>query len=184
MFLVLGLGNPGAEYERTRHNAGYMVVDAFAENHHIRLTQHKYFSVYGEGETAECRVALAKPLTYMNESGQAAKAIVKARDIPLENLIVVHDDIDLQLGKIKIKHEGGDAGQRGIRSLIHHFHTDRFTRIRVGIGRPPPGHQDIADYVLSPFGREERAQLVDVIGQAVQLIEKTLQEFKARTSKT
>lgn len=182
MFLVLGLGNPGAEYERTRHNAGYMVVDAFAEKHRIRLSQHKYSSVYGEGEINDCRVALAKPLTYMNESGQAAKAITKARDIPLENLIVVHDDIDLQPGKIKIKHEGGDAGQRGVRSLIHHFHTDQFTRIRIGIGRPAKNTMDVSDYVLSPFGKEEWRQFGDVIEHAVQLLEQTLQEFKNRTS--
>jgi PTH1 family peptidyl-tRNA hydrolase len=180
VFLVLGLGNPGEEYERTRHNAGYLVVDALAEKHRIRLSQNKYCSIYGEGEIDGCRVAIAKPLTYMNESGQAAKAIVKARDIPLENLIVVHDDIDLQPGKIKIKHEGGDAGQRGVRSLIHHFHTDCFTRIRVGIGRPASNSMDIADYVLSSFGKEEWKQFGDVVNHAIQLVEETLQEFKNR----
>ena len=180
MFLVLGLGNPGAEYERTRHNAGYLVVDAFAEKHRIKLSQNKYSSIYGEGEVDGCRVAVAKPLTYMNESGLAAKAIIKARDIPLENIIVVHDDIDLAPGKIKIKHEGGDAGQRGIRSLMNHFHTDRFTRVRVGIGRPAD-RDAVVDYVLSPFGKEEWKQFGEVVEQAVQSIEHTLQEFKSRT---
>lgn len=180
MYLILGLGNPGPEYDRTRHNAGYLVVDALAGKHRIKISQHKYNSHYGDGEIDNCRVVISKPLTYMNESGKAAKAILNALDIPLENVIVVHDDIDIPLGKIKIKHEGGDAGQRGVRSLINTLHSDRFTRVRVGIGRPANQNDDISDYVLSPFGKEEREQFRDVVEQAVQLIEQTLRNLNNR----
>lgn len=181
MYLILGLGNPGPEYARTRHNAGYLVVDALAGKHRFKFSQHKYNSLYGEGEIDGCRVVISKPLTYMNESGKAAKAILNALDIPLENVIVVHDDIDVPLGKIKIKHEGGDAGQRGVRSLLNTFHTDQFTRVRVGIGRPA-GNEDIADYVLSPFEKEEWERFGDIVEQAVLLIEQTLQELIRRNN--
>ena len=176
MYLILGLGNPGPEYVRTRHNAGYMVVDALAGKHRVKISHHKYNSLYGEGEIGGCRVVISKPLTYMNESGKAAKAILNALDIPLENVIVVHDDIDVPLGKIKIKHEGGDAGQRGVRSLMNTFQTDQFTRVRVGIGRPAD-KDDIVDYVLSPFEKEEWDLFGGIVEQATQLIEQTLQEL-------
>ena len=179
MYLILGLGNPGPDYERTRHNAGFMVVDELARKHHIRFSQHKHNCIYGEGDIDGCRVVISKPLTYMNESGKAAKSILKALDIPTESVIVVHDDIDVPLGKIKIKHEGGDAGQRGVRSLMNLLQTDRFTRIRVGIDRPTD-KDDIVDYVLSPFEKAEKEKLSDIIDQAIQLIEQTLREFKSR----
>ena len=179
MYLILGLGNPGPEYDRTRHNAGYLVVDALARKHRIKISQHKYNSLYGDGEIDHCRIVISKPLTYMNESGKAAKAILKALDIPLKNVIVVHDDIDVPLGKIKIKHEGGDAGQRGVRSLINTFHTDQFTRIRIGIDRPA-NKEDIVDYVLSPFGKEEWERFADVVEHAIRSVEKTLRDLIGR----
>ena len=117
----------------------------------------------------------------MNESGKAAKAILKALDIPLENVIVVHDDIDVPLDKIKVKHEGGDAGQRGVRSLLNTFHTDQFTRVRIGIDRPA-NKDDIVDYVLSPFEKEEWERFGRVVELAVRLIEQTLQDLIRRNT--
>lgn len=180
MYLVLGLGNPGPRYEQTRHNVGFLVVDALAEKHRIKLAQRKYRSFCGDGEIDGRPVVAAKPMTYMNESGKAARAITDALGIPPENVVVVHDDIDLPFGKIKIKHKGGAAGQRGTLSIIDSLQTDRFTRIRVGVGRPAD-RDDIVDYVLSPFTDEEWAALGGVVEQAVGLIERTLKEFNSGT---
>ncbi|GJL78680.1 MAG: peptidyl-tRNA hydrolase [Nitrospinaceae bacterium] len=183
MFLILGLGNPGPRYELTRHNAGFLVVDHLAAKHRIPLTHHKYRCQYGEGEICGARVMVAKPMTYMNESGKSAKAILSALQIKPERIIVVYDEIDLPLGKIKIRTKGGDAGQRGLRSIIELLGTGEFYRVRVGIGRPE--HRDeIVDYVLSPFEEEEVETFNDVIEQAVRVIESTLSELKNRTLQT
>jgi len=180
VFLILGLGNPGPRYELTRHNAGFIVVDNLAEKHRIPLTHHKYRCQYGEGEICGVRVMVAKPMTYMNESGKSAKAILSALNIIPDRVIVVHDDIDLPLGKVKTKSKGGDGGQRGLRSIAETLRTKEFHRVRIGVGRPE--HQDdIVDYVLSSFEEEEIQQFNDVIEQAVGLIESTLSELSNRT---
>jgi len=180
VYLILGLGNPGPRYELTRHNIGFLVVDNLAEKYRIRLTRHRHQSLYGSGDIGGRRVWVAKPMTYMNESGRAARSWVSAAGIFPENVIVVHDDIDLPLGKIKVKHQGGDAGQRGVRSIIQCLDTDRFTRVRLGIGRPQD-RDDIIDYVLTPFTDDELDSLNPLMEQAVQTIENTLQEFNHRT---
>jgi len=183
VFLILGLGNPGPRYELTRHNAGFLVVDNLADKHRIQLTRRKYRCHYGEGKICGVRVMVAKPMTYMNESGKSAKAILSDLKIPPHRVIVVHDDIDLPLGRIKTKSKGGDGGQRGLRSIAETLRTKEFHRIRIGIGRPE--HQgEIVDYVLSPFDEEEVQQLNDVIEQAVGLIESTLLELSQRTLQT
>lgn len=181
MFLILGLGNPGPRYELTRHNAGFLVVDNLAEKHGIQLIHHKYRCLYGEGVVCGVRVMIAKPMTYMNESGKSAKAILSAiQKITPDRVIVVHDDIDLSLGKIKTKSKGGDGGQRGLRSITESLRTPEYHRVRVGIGRPD--HRDeIVDYVLSSFDEDEIQQFNDVTEQAVGLIESTLSELSNRT---
>jgi len=181
--LILGLGNPGAQYELTRHNAGFLVLDALTEKHNIKLDTNRHYCLYGKGTIGGHEVVAAKPMTYMNESGKAAKAILSALDILPEQAIVVHDDIDLPLGKIKRKHKGGDAGQLGVRSLINHLATDRFTRIRIGIGRPEH-HEDIVDFVLSPFTQDDFPIVREVQEQAVELIETTLAEFSEKPKKS
>lgn len=183
MRLILGLGNPGAQYELTRHNAGFLVLDALTEKHNIKLDTNRHYCLYGKGTIGGHEVVAAKPMTYMNESGKAAKAILSALDILPEQAIVVHDDIDLPLGKIKRKHKGGDAGQLGVRSLINHLATDRFTRIRIGIGRPEH-HEDIVDFVLSPFTQDDFPIVREVQEQAVELIETTLAEFSEKPKKS
>lgn len=172
----MGLGNPGPRYELTRHNAGFLVVDNLAEKHRIKLSQQKNVSLCGQGEIEGCQVLIAKPSTYMNHSGKAAKALLKALNIRAERLIVVHDDIDLPLGKIRKKSSGGDGGQRGIRSIAETINTDRFHRIRIGIGRPE-NRDDVVDYVLSPFEKGDFRIFDDVIEQAIRMVELTLVEL-------
>ncbi len=179
----MGLGNPGPRYELTRHNVGFLVIDNLAEKHRIKLTQHRYSSHYGEGEIDGLRVMVAKPATYMNHSGKAVKSFLSALKVPTEHIIVVHDEIDLPLGKVKKKKKGGDAGQLGIRSIIETIQTDRFNRVRVGVGRPEDP-EDIVDYVLSPFEQEDSDTLNDVIEQAVRMVELTLQELETEPNLT
>ncbi|MGP0628796.1 aminoacyl-tRNA hydrolase [Nitrospina sp. 32_T5] len=183
MYLILGLGNPGPQYELTRHNVGFMVVDNLAEKHRIPLNQHKHRSLYGQGKIEGRPVVIAKPMTYMNESGRAAQALLNAWNIPPERMVVVHDDIDLVLGKIKRKFQGGDAGQKGVLSCIERLATDRFGRIRVGIGRPDNKHE-IVDYVLSPFSEGEMEPLNHMIEEAVERVEAILTEIETQANQT
>ena len=183
MFLILGLGNPGPRYELTRHNAGFLVLDNLADKYKIKLTQHKYRSLYGKGEIEGLPVILAKPMTYMNESGKAVKALLSAFNLFPEQILVAHDDIDLPLGKIKTKLKGGDGGQLGIRSTIETLQTREFYRVRIGVDRPED-REDIVDYVLSPFTEEESGLLNNVMNKAVQTIEAALKELNKQNNTT
>lgn len=183
MYLILGLGNPGPRYELTRHNAGFLVLDNLADKYKINLTQHKYCSLYGKGEIEGLPVILAKPMTYMNESGKAVKALLSGFNLSPEQILIVHDDIDLPLGKIKTKFKGGDGGQLGIRSTIETLQTRDFCRIRIGIDRPEQ-KDDIVDYVLSPFAEEDSSLLNEVMDKAVHTIEAALKENNKRNNPT
>jgi PTH1 family peptidyl-tRNA hydrolase len=183
VFLILGLGNPGPRYELTRHNAGFLVLDNLADKYKIKLTQHKYRSLYGKGEIEGFPVILAKPMTYMNESGKAVKALLSAFNLSSEQILVTHDDIDLPLGKIKTKLKGGDGGQLGVRSTIETLGTREFYRVRIGVDRPED-REDIVDYVLSPFTEEESGLLNDVMNKAVQTIEAALRELNKQNNPT
>ena len=183
MFLILGLGNPGPRYELTRHNAGFLVLENLADKYKIKLSQNKYRSLYGKGEIDGLPVILAKPMTYMNESGKAVKAIISAFNLSMEQILVTHDDIDLPLGKIKTKFKGGDGGQLGIRSTIETLRTQEFCRVRIGVDRPED-REDIIDHVLSSFTEEESSLLNDVINQAVHKIEAALKELNKRNNPT
>ena len=183
MLLILGLGNPGPRYELTRHNAGFLVLDNLADKYKIKLTQHKYRSLYGKGEIEGLPVILAKPMTYMNESGKAVKALLSAFNLSPEQILVTHDDIDLPLGKIKTKLKGGDGGQLGIRSTIETLQTREFYRVRIGVDRPED-REDIVDYVLSPFTEEESGLLNNVMNKAVQTIEAALKELNQQNNTT
>ena len=182
MYLILGLGNPGPRYELTRHNIGFLVVDILAEKYSIKLDKHQFNSLYGEGDIDGFPVVVAKPMTYMNDSGKAARALSNVLGLEPAQVIVVHDDIDLPLGKIKCKAKGGDAGQRGVASIRHRLGTDGFWRVRVGIGRPD-NRNDIVDYVLTPFEEEETSQLNEVLEEAVTRIEQIMKELKAKSIK-
>jgi peptidyl-tRNA hydrolase, PTH1 family len=183
VYLILGLGNPGPRYELTKHNAGFWVVDNLAIKYNIRLSSHKYYSVYGKGKVLDFEVVLAKPMTYMNESGKAVKSLLSAFNISPEHMLAIHDDIDLPLGKVKNKFKGGDGGQRGIRSTIQSIRTEEFGRIRVGIGRPED-RGDIVDYVLSSFDEEDSGLINETMNQAVQMVEAALEELYKRSKYT
>jgi PTH1 family peptidyl-tRNA hydrolase len=178
---VVGLGNPGAEYEGTRHNAGAAAVAALALRHGGRLKSEKGLrSLACEVRIAGRRVLLAVPLTYMNESGLAVAPLVRRAGIDAggtesgpgiaSRLIVVHDELDLPSGRVKVKAGGGTAGNNGLKSIHHHLHTDEYLRVRIGIGKPP-GRQPGADYVLKRPGAAERAILDVAIQQAADAVE-------------
>ena len=169
----MGLGNPGQRYCHTRHNLGFDVVDALAERYRIAVRQREAEALCGTGQIAGRSVLCVKPQTYMNASGQSVAPLVQRYLRQGELLIVVHDDIDLPVGKLKLKRQGGDAGHLGIRSLIACLTSDAFWRIRMGVGRPPR-KEDIVDYVLSPFTDEEAEARQTMIAQAVTRVETLL----------
>src|ERR1700693_10833 len=161
-WLVIGLGNPGREYERSRHNMGFLVVDELARRYGARVTDKAAKSLTGRIRVGEREVLLAKPQTMMNLSGRAAKALRAKYDVPLERTLVIHDDLDHPFGRLRIRKSGSSAGNHGIDSLIGSFGPKEFIRFRVGIGRPPG---DGVDYVLSPFTAEEQTELPAIIAR-------------------
>jgi PTH1 family peptidyl-tRNA hydrolase len=168
--LIVGLGNPGNIYETTRHNIGFLVIDYFSQKNSISLHTKRFKSTIGRGNISSTPVLLVKPVTFMNRSGEAISAIVRYYQINPENLIIIHDDIDLAFGRIKIKTCGGSGGHRGIESLISSLATNAFIRIRIGIGRPPSGI-DESEFVLQPFTGDEEKCLSDIIGRVDQCVE-------------
>ena len=148
--LIVGLGNPGRDYKLTRHNAGFMVIDQLCQDHAIRLSRMQSKALVGMGAIAGRKVIFAKPQTFMNLSGTAVGGLVRFYKVELSHLMIVHDDLDLPLGTLRMRPDGGSGGQRGLASTIERLGTDRFARMRVGIGRPP-GSMDPADYVLTRF---------------------------------
>lgn len=175
--LVVGLGNPGAEYARSRHNVGFDVVDLLAERHGGRLRKGKLEkALVDEVRIGGSRVALAQSLTYMNESGQSVLPLVRRFGIEdLHRLVVVHDELDLPLGRLKVKEGGGLAGHNGLRSIRAHLHADDFVRIRIGVGKPPTKEQG-ADHVLKRMGKAQRTVLDDVCTLAADAAEVILDE--------
>lgn len=172
-WLIAGLGNHGDRYRDTRHNVGFMVADRLAgRDESLRWRPSSRFR--GElvsGSLGQHAVVLLKPHTYMNLSGESVAAVARFYRIPTARLIVVHDDVDLDLGRIKVKRDGGDGGHKGIRSITQHLDAD-FVRIRLGVGRPERG--DVVDYVLAPFSAEEREQLGSQLDRAVSAVRTVL----------
>jgi PTH1 family peptidyl-tRNA hydrolase len=164
MKLVVGLGNPGAKYERTRHNVGFRLVDAVAEQAAIAMTQKKFSGRFGDGTFRGQRLLLLKPTTYMNRSGRAVHEAVGFYKIPLENLLVVVDDLDLPLGRLRLRARGSSGGHRGLDSLIGWLDTDAFARLRIGIGRV--ASQQAVAHVLGGFGPDEERTLQRILGEA------------------
>jgi PTH1 family peptidyl-tRNA hydrolase len=164
MKLIVGLGNPGAEYERTRHNVGWQVIDAFAKKFRIAVARHEKSALTGTGRVAGGSVLVAKPLTYMNLSGDAVRLLVNAYAESTTELMVVSDDIDLPLGKLRIRPNGSSGTHNGMRSIIAELATENFPRLRVGIGSP---ETRLRDYVLDEFTAEEQPVVGPAIGGAV-----------------
>jgi peptidyl-tRNA hydrolase, PTH1 family len=174
--LIVGLGNPGAEYARHRHNIGFRVVETLARGHGLAFSRRKEARAYvAEGEIQGQRVLLAKPQTFMNRSGGAVGRLVRAHRVPLEQMLVIYDDLDLPLGRMRLRPEGGTGGHLGMRSIGEVLGTQAFARLRLGIGRPP-GHMDPADYVLQPFDQADMPLVSTTVGRAAQAVECWLAE--------
>ena len=163
--LIVGLGNPGLAYRYNRHNVGFMVADALADKLEIPLKRVKFKAQIGNGKLGDIPIIIAKPLTFMNNSGEAVAPLVRYFKVPLERLLVIHDDMDLPLGTLRMRPSGGSAGHNGMLSIFDKLGTNAIPRLRVGIGRPP-GRMDPADYVLQDFPRSEEELLSMVIAQA------------------
>lgn len=172
-YLIAGLGNPGREYQFTRHNLGFLALKALAGRHRIAIEKRKFESLYGSGEIGADKVLLLTPLTYMNRSGQAVSSFLRYFQIPLTQLIVLHDDLDLAWTRLRIVPNGGAAGHKGILSLIEYLKTKEFIRLRLGIGRPAE-RIPAESYVLQPFSPEEKKELSALTDQAVEAIETLL----------
>jgi len=166
-FLLVGLGNPGREYTRTRHNIGFMLIDAFAKQLGISFTRTQFKSLVTDGHYLGNRVHLAKPQTYMNASGTSVGALIKFYKIPLEILLVIYDDVDLPFSGLRMKPGGGSGGHKGMDSIIKQVGTPDIPRLRLGVGRPP-GQRQAAEYVLKPFSAQEDEFLANFIDRAVE----------------
>lgn len=175
--LVVGLGNPGREYARSRHNVGFMVADALARKSGLRFGHRWSGAHVAVGRIAGVEVALAKPQTYMNRSGDSVRSLLRRLGLSPADLLVVCDDLDRSFGRLRLRERGSSGGQRGLQSIIDRLGTDEFARLRVGIGRPEPS--EAAEYVLAEFSPEERAQLRDVVDRAVGAVETWLAEGPA-----
>ncbi|RKX63632.1 MAG: aminoacyl-tRNA hydrolase [Thermodesulfobacteriota bacterium] len=162
MWLFCGLGNPGERYKNTRHNFGFLVIETFAKKHHLNFKFYK--DLESEAAYYKDKAILIKPLTYMNLSGRAVKKWVLKEGIPLKNLLVIYDDLDLPLGKIKILPKGGAGGHKGMLSIIEALETSDFPRMKLGINKPL--NQPIIDYVLSPFSEEENPKVIKILDLA------------------
>lgn len=170
MRLVVGLGNPGPEYAWTRHNLGYQVVAALAELWQIPLKRRTLDNCWGQGRVGQETVILAQPATYMNLSGRAVSCLMAYMKLSYEDLMVIHDDIDVPLGRLKIVRGGGAGGHRGVLSIVETLGTQDFLRVKLGIGRPPP-QMSSEGYVLSHFPLEEVQVIVDFVVRAAQAVE-------------
>jgi len=165
-FLIVGLGNPGRQYKSNRHNIGFMLLNRLAERLETSFSRVESNALVTKARYKDHSIIMAKPQTYMNLSGQSVASLVKFYKIPLENLIIVYDDVDLPFGRIRIRPSGGSAGQKGISSIIERLGTKDFPRMRLGVGRPP-GSKGAASYVLKNFSGEDADFLPHVLDRAV-----------------
>ncbi|TCP22544.1 peptidyl-tRNA hydrolase [Scopulibacillus darangshiensis] len=162
MKVIAGLGNPGSEYENTRHNIGFKAVDALSATYKIPVTKSKFNAVFGKGLINGEDVILVKPLTYMNLSGEAISPFLSFFKVAIDDFLVIYDDLDLPAGKIRVRQKGSAGGHNGIKSTISHLHTQEFKRLRIGIGRPD-GMQPVVDYVLQPFSPVDQKAVTEAI---------------------
>ncbi len=170
MYLIVGLGNPGREYENTRHNVGFSAVDFIADRYNIDVNREKYKGVYGEGRINNEKVILLKPTTYMNLSGEAIGLIKDFYKIENTNIIVIYDDISLDVGRLRIREKGSAGGHNGVKSIISNLNTDVFPRIKIGVGAPKG---DLVNYVLGKFNSEDKDilnKVFDVVKSAIETI--------------
>ena len=170
MIIIAGLGNPGKQYDKTKHNVGFWVIDKLAKEYNIEVTKFKHKALIGEGNIAGKKVLLVKPQTYMNLSGESIREIIKFYKVPLEQFYVIYVDTSLPLSNVRIREKGSAGGHNGIKNIIAHLGTDIFLRIKVGIGEKPNGW-DLADYVLAPFSKDEEPLILSGVDKAYHAVE-------------
>ncbi len=177
MFLIVGLGNPGREYEDTRHNIGFKVVDNIAREYNIEINRKKFKGTYGEGFIDGEKVILLKPTTYMNLSGESVREVVDFYNLDNDDILVIYDDISLEIGTLRIREKGSAGGHNGIKSIIAHLGSEVFPRIKVGVGQPAG---DLVKHVLGKFTKEES----DVLSESVNVSTKAAKEIIKTDTKT
>lgn len=176
MYVIAGLGNPKKEYDNTRHNIGFAVIDMLAERHGIRVNEYKHRGLIGKGFVNGEKVILVKPLTYMNLSGECIREVLDYYKVdPKEQLIVLHDDISLEPGTMRIRKKGSAGGHNGLKNIILHLGHDTFQRVKIGVGAKPAGY-DLADYVLGHFSSQEKKQMKQVAEQVCDAVEVMMRE--------
>lgn len=171
MYAIVGLGNPGKDYVNTRHNVGFEVVDLLAQRNNILINKIKFKSVYGEGRIGNEKVLIVKPQTFMNNSGITVLDIYNYYKMPVENILVVLDDVDIQFGTIRIKVKGSGGTHNGLKSIIYQLQRDDFPRVKVGIGKPDNENMDLADFVLGKFSKDDRQVIQPAIEKTCEAIE-------------
>lgn len=177
MFLIVGLGNPGSQYEDTRHNIGFKIVDNIAKEYNIEINRQKFKGMCGEGFINGEKVILLKPTTYMNLSGESIREVVDFYKLSNDDVLVIYDDISLDVGRLRIREKGSAGGHNGIKSIIAHLGTDIFPRIKVGVGQP---NVDLVNYVLGKFTKEE----MEVLNESIDASTKAAKEIISNDVKT
>ena len=172
--IIVGLGNPGPKYQWTRHNAGFMVLDRLSAISGIPVTRKKYSGLFGEGSWNNAQLFLLKPQTFMNLSGQSVLTAMRFHNLSVKDLVVIHDDLDVPFGQVRLKDGGGSAGHNGLRSMVSELGDGSFARVRVGIGRP--AHGDVVNYVLSDFTKVEFSLLPTVLDNILDLLSTYINE--------
>ena len=172
--MIVGLGNPGERYEQTRHNVGFWCVDRLAEEWRADRERRRFRALVQEASMGAYRLVLVKPQTYMNDSGDAVGPAARWFKVPPDRLLVIHDDLDLPVGRVRFRQGGSSGGHRGVASIMEHLGSDGFLRLRIGIGRPPS--DEAVDYVLSRFSREEQAVVDRILGAASAMVRCVLEE--------
>lgn len=176
MYLIAGLGNPGTKYEMTRHNIGFHTIDYIADELGVKVKKLKYKALYGECEINGEKVLLVKPQTFMNLSGESIVEFVKFFKIPVENVIIISDDIALDTGRIRVRGKGSAGGHNGLKSIIYMLNSDEFPRVRIGVGAPEHKDYELADFVLGKFAKDE----IPVLEEAIVKAYKAVKEIIAR----
>lgn len=169
MYIIVGLGNPGKKYENTKHNIGFITLDSLAEKHGIKINKIKHKALVGEGNVSGQKVLLVKPQTYMNLSGNSVREVMDYYKADPEHLIVIYDDVDIQMGRLRIRKQGSAGTHNGMKSIIYDLQEDGFPRVRIGIGKDR--EMPLAGYVLGGFGKEEKTVMENAVNRAVLAVE-------------
>lgn len=174
LWLVAGLGNPGAQYENTRHNAGFKAIDILCDNNSIELNKKKFNAFYGEGKIKGIKILAVKPQTFMNNSGEAVGKIARFYKIPNERVIIISDDTSLPVGKIRVRAKGSAGGHNGLKSIIAHLSGENFPRVKVGVGEKPHPDYDMIDWVLGKLPKEQLDTYNDALSRTAKAVEEII----------